>query len=151
MNPRGGFKPNNLMNQFRSLELEIDEIFEGFSHSRGLWQRPLWHESKIMPLINVHETSESFVVTSEIPGVKVEDLTVKIEGDKLVLHGERKTETHKNVSYLRRERASGIFQRTFSFPRKIDQDNVTALYKNGVLTVTLLKESKGGPRRIHIN
>ena len=63
----------------------------------------------------------------------------------MTLQGERNTDAQAGeVSYLRRERASGSFQRSLTLPGAIDEDSVTATYKKGVLTVTLLKESKKG-------
>ena len=47
------------------------ELFESLSQGKNPWASPLWRESSLLPLINVRETHESFVVTCEIPGIKV--------------------------------------------------------------------------------
>ncbi|MGO8821673.1 MAG: Hsp20/alpha crystallin family protein [Desulfomonilaceae bacterium] len=146
------FNSGKFRNEFRTMKREIDEVFESLSQGKTLWASPLWRESSLLPLINVRETHESFVVTCEVPGIKVEDLNIKIEGDTLTLRGERKTDAQVGkVSYLRRERALGFFQRSLTIPRAIDEDSVTATYKKGVLTVTLLKESKKAFRRIRVS
>ncbi len=105
----------------------------------------------MFPLLNVTETAESFVVTSEIPGMKTEDLEIKIEGDTLTLRGERRPEEMgQGASYHRRERALGAFQRSLTLPRKVDGEKVNASYKNGVLKITLAKEKEALPKQITI-
>ena len=108
-------------------------------------------ETRLFPLLNVRDARESFVVTAEIPGMKTDDLEIKIEGDTLTLKGERKPEdVGVNASYHRRERATGVFQRSMTLPGKVDADKVNATYKNGVLTVTLAKEKAAVPRQITV-
>jgi HSP20 family protein len=111
----------------------------------------LWRETRLFPLLNVNELPDSFVVTAEIPGMKTEDLEIRIEGDTLTLKGERKPEAvTEEASYHRRERAVGSFQRSLMLPRAVDPEKVQALYKNGVLTVTLTKEKPAQPKQISI-
>ncbi len=83
--------------------------------------------------------------------MKSDDLEIKIEGDTLMLKGERKPqETGGEISYHRRERATGTFQRSLTLPSKVDAENVSATYKDGVLTVTLQKEKAAQPRQITV-
>jgi HSP20 family protein len=137
---------------FSLVKREMDELFESLSQGRRPWISPLWQKSSLLPLINVRETRNSYIVTCEVPGMKIENLNIKIEEDALTLQGERNTDAQAGeVSYLRRERASGSFQRSLTLPGAIDEDSVTATYKRGVLTVTLLKESKKASRRIIVS
>ena len=129
------------------LRREMDRLVEGVE------RRPfLGFETRLFPLLNVGDKGDSFVVSAEIPGMKIDDLEIKIEGETLTLKGERKPEqtAGEDVSYHRRERATGIFQRSITLPGKVDPDKVNATYKNGVLTVTLVKEKAAIPREITI-
>jgi HSP20 family protein len=127
---------------------ELDDLM---TYREKPYGRPLWGESQLFPLLNVIETTDSFVVTTEIPGMKTEDLEIKIEGDTLSLRGKRhREELDEGVSYHRRERAIGSFQRSLTFPRKIDGEKVNAAYKNGVLTVTLVKEKPVEAKQITV-
>ncbi len=131
------------------LRREMNRLVEGVS-GRPFSGIPGF-ETRLFPLLNVRDTRDSFVVTAEIPGMKTDDLEIKIEGDTLTLKGERKPEDMTaEVSYHRRERAKGIFQRSLTLPGKVDPDKVNATYKNGVLTVTLVKEKAAVPRQIAV-
>jgi HSP20 family protein len=129
----------------------IDNIFSLMSNPGGLTARPAWTESRLFPLMNVKEKSDSFLVSTELPGMKIEDVELKIEGDTLTVKGERKAEElPSGASYHRREIASGPFQRSLTLPSKIDTENVSASYKNGILVVTLPKEKRVLPKQIKI-
>ena len=133
---------------FARLRRELDDLMT--SRDKSFW-RPLWGDSRLFPLLNVTESGEAFVVTAEIPGMKTDDLEIKIDGDTLSLKGERKSEeVDHGASFHRRERATGSFQRSITLPRKIDGDKVTASYKNGVLTITLTKEKPHEPKQITV-
>ncbi len=81
-----------------------------------------------------------------------DDLEIKIEGDTLMLKGERKPqEIGEEIRYHRRERATGTFQRCLTLPGKVDAENVSATYKDGVLIVTLQKEKAALPREIVVH
>jgi len=128
------------------LRREMDRLVEGVE------RRPfLGFETRLFPLLNVGDKGDSFVVSAEIPGMKTDDLEIKIEGETLTLKGERKPqEADAGASYHRRERATGMFQRSLTLPGQVDPDKVNATYKNGVLTVTLVKEKAAIPREITI-
>jgi HSP20 family protein len=136
--------------EFERMRREMDSLVNLFSRQGRTWS-PLWRETKIFPLLNVIEKTDSFLVTAEIPGMKTEDLEIKVEGDTLNLKGERKPETiEQEASYHRRERATGTFQRSLTLPAKVDAEKVTANYKNGVLTVTLTKAKEALPKEITV-
>ena len=89
--------------------------------------------------VDVRETPEAYVLDAELPGVKQEQITVTIDNDVLTIAAEvagRKQEEH--TSYLYTERRSGHMSRAFSV-EGVDQDGVTADYRDGVLTVRLPK------------
>ncbi|MDD3473173.1 MAG: Hsp20/alpha crystallin family protein [Syntrophaceae bacterium] len=130
----------------------LDDMFNMMNNVRGQSPRTFWTESRLFPLMNVKEDPDSFVVLTEIPGMKIEDLELKIEGGTLTLKGERKAEElPPGASYHRREIATGPFQRSLTLPAKIDSEDVTATYRNGILKVTLAKEKRAVPKQIKIS
>ncbi|MDA8405271.1 MAG: Hsp20/alpha crystallin family protein [Deltaproteobacteria bacterium] len=146
------FHSGKIGNELRTIKREIDELFESLSQKGNTWASSLWRESSLLPLVNLRETNDRFLVTCEVPGMKIKDLDIQIEGEVLTLRGERKTDALAGqVSYLRRERATGSFQRSLTLPRAIDEESVTAIYKKGVLTVILMKEYKKPSHRIRVS
>ena len=142
---------NIMRSQLYSLGRDMDSLFNSLSQSSSAWTVAPWRDSRFMPLLNVTETIEGFTVTCEMPGIRADDLEIKIEGETLTLKGERRPDaTIEAGRYHRRERVTGCFQRSIRLPRKIDEDAVTASYRNGVLKVTLLKERKPLTRQIKI-
>jgi HSP20 family protein len=144
------FNPWWRRNELELLRREMDSLLSSFS--QGGTRPPLWRETRLFPLLNVWETDEAYLISAEIPGMNVDDLEVKIDGDTLTLKGERKVaEVPENASFHRRERATGIFQRSLTLPGKVDSENVNATYKNGVITVMLQKEKAAQPRQISVS
>ena len=102
--------------------------------------------------VDIKETDNSYILEADLPGVKKNDLQVEFEDNCLsisVIRDEQVEEKKEN--YLRRERRYNSISRTFTF-ENVNQEEISAKYENGVLTVTLPKkeiQSKG--RRIQIS
>jgi HSP20 family protein len=111
--------------------------------SRGDW----------MPAVDIFQTDQHEVVLkAELPGVKREDIDLKVENNTLTIQGERRQE--KSVAkehYHRVERCYGAFGRSFSLPNTIDSEKVRAEYRDGVLTVTLPLREEAKPRQIKVD
>ncbi len=120
------------------LQKGMDDLFTAMTGGTRAVGYPFWRQTRLFPLLNVRQQEDCFVVTAEIPGMKHEDLEIKVEEETLSLKGERKPlEPSEGASYHRRERASGTFHRSLTLPNKVDAENVKANYKDGVLTVNL--------------
>src|SRR5438094_5885051 len=103
------------------------------------------------PPVDAYETDQSVVLKAELPGIKPEDVEIRVEDGTLYLKGERKFEKEvKEESYHRMERAYGSFLRTFPIPGSVDAEKATAEYKNGVLILTLPKKEEAKPKTIKI-
>jgi len=99
----------------------------------------------------VYEDVEKLVLKLEIPGVKAEDLDIKLENQSLVIKGERKFEsTEKAENFHRIERRFGSFVRSFTLPQTVDTDSVTATSDAGVLTISLAKKAEAQPKQIKV-
>ena len=103
------------------------------------------------PLLDVEETRDEVIVRAELPGLKKEEIKLQVEGDLLVLSGERKSESEsKEKTVHRLERVYGQFQRALRLPSKVDGGRATAAYEAGVLTVKLPKREEAKPKEIAI-
>ena len=103
---------------------------------------------------DTREDDDKFIMESELPGFDKEDITVDLNGNSLTLKAEHKAETEesKKGKYIRRERSYGSYERTFDIAG-IDTENITADYKNGILTMVLPKKKPQAPasRKLTIN
>jgi HSP20 family protein len=105
----------------------------------------------LTPRIDVSETATEVRITAELPGVEEKDIEVTLQGDALVIRGEKRSESEKKDDkegrhYHRIERSYGSFQRSFALPADLAPDKVTADFKNGVLTVLLPKSPAASER-----
>jgi HSP20 family protein len=107
----------------------------------GAWQPP----------VDIFEDENAVVIKVELPGMDQKDIEVRIEDNTLTLRGERKhDESIKKESYHRVERYYGAFQRSFSLPHTVNQEQVKATCDKGVLTITLPKREETKPRQINV-
>lgn len=123
------------------LRKEVDDLFDDFGN--GFFNR----SREVAIHSNVSETDKEYCITAELPGMTEADVDVSITGERIVIKGDKKSETEekgdeKGREFHRIERTSGSFQRSLTLPFKIDPDKVVAKVKNGVLTVTVPKPSE---------
>ena len=103
------------------------------------------------PAVNVWASQESAVVTTELPGVELEDLDISVVGDVLTIRGARRPEQlGEGDSYHRRERRSGQFVRVVQLPFRAEPDEVSATLKSGLLNITLPRAHADRPRKIQV-
>lgn len=103
------------------------------------------------PAVDIAENENELSLTADLPGVKLEDVDIKIEDGTLTLTGSRSFESEeKKGNYHRVERSYGSFQRAFTLPDSVDPEKVAATYDNGVLKVTLPKKEIAKPRSIKV-
>jgi HSP20 family protein len=104
-----------------------------------------------VPPVDIYEDENSLSLRLEIPGMKQEDLDIRLENHTLTVRGERKFEKEeKEENFHRIERRYGSFTRSFTLPNTVDTDNVNADYKDGVLTIMLTKRAETKPKQIKI-
>lgn len=134
-----------------SIQERMNQIFEdALSRTRGREEglrTGMW-----TPAVDIYEKTDSVVVKAELPGVEKDQISVEVKDGILTLRGERKFERDvKEESYHRIERAYGSFLRSFSLPVSVDQDKVSARFKDGVLEVELPKKEKAKPKQIKVD
>jgi HSP20 family protein len=110
------------------------------------------YESAVwMPLTDVYEDKDNYMLTLDLPGISKEDVKISYNDGQLSISGERKQEKEsKDGSWHRVERNYGKYFRSFTLPKKIKEDKIEAEFKNGQLTITVPKAKEAKPKEIDI-
>jgi len=103
------------------------------------------------PPVDIFETENELVLKADLPDVELKDIEVRVENQTLTIRGERKFEQDQNANgYHRIERSYGSFVRSFAVPSTVDTEKVNAVYKNGVLSISLPKKEAAKPRQVKV-
>lgn len=146
MTPLGG-----RLSEMERLRRGFDNLFETAYGPRSYFTAERAGLGKLFPLLNVRQSGDAFVVTAEIPGIKMEDVEINVQGDTLSLKGFREGACPtEGGCYHRQERTPGQFQRSITFPKKVDADKGQATYKDGILMITLPIHVSEKPRQISV-
>lgn len=124
---------------------EMDQLFDSFFRPArsGI---ATW-----LPPINISETEGEYRVDVELPGLRAEDVNVELHDGKLTVSGERKSEQQsEDRRYHRVEHVYGKFERALKLGSPVEEENVSAEFKNGVLHISIPKSEQAKPRRIEI-
>ncbi|MBT3665068.1 Hsp20/alpha crystallin family protein [bacterium] len=104
------------------------------------------YKNEWQPLIDVKENNKSFILVADMPGVKKNNIEAKIKENILIIKGDKKLEDEKNKDdYHYSERKVGRFARSFKLPKSIKEDKISAIFKDGSLTITIPKAEKEKP------
>ncbi len=104
------------------------------------------------PPLDIYEDEHTITLKMEVPGIDEKDIDVRIEGNTLAMHGERKLEKdEKEENYRRIERQYGSFTRSFTLPSSVDPTQVSAHYDKGVLNINLAKKAEAKPKQIKVS
>lgn len=127
---------NRLFNLSHQHELEDDSMIS------GSW----------IPACDIVETAEALIVRAEIPGVKRDDVDISLDNGVLTLRGQRELEQEtQERTYHRIERSYGSFSRSFTLPRSVDAEKISAVYNDGVLEIRMPRREETRARQIRIN
>ena len=103
------------------------------------------------PAVDIAENENEILLTADIPGVKLDDVQIKLEEGVLTLSGKREfSKSDEKAGYHRIERSYGSFHRAFALPDSVDPERVQAAFDNGVLAITLPKKEMAKPRTIKV-
>ncbi len=141
-------------NQLRQLEALQHGLGSLFSRSPAQWpegQEEPMAVAEWAPLVDISEDDKEYRIKVELAEVKKEDVKVTAEEGTLTIMGERKFENEeKGRKYHRVERAYGSFGRSFSLPDDASPAKVSAEFKDGVLTVHLVKDERAKPQHVEV-
>jgi HSP20 family protein len=104
-----------------------------------------------VPALDVWETEDALVYAFDLPGIDEEQLSVEVEDAMLTVGATRERSDEVSVErYHRFERRFGSFSRSIGLPQGVEEDAITADYKDGVLEIRVPKPAQAKPRRIEI-
>ncbi len=135
--------------ELANMQNVMDRIFE------ETW-RPYFGDGELSGLnslaLDVHENDQAFLISTEMPGVTAENIQVKLDGDYLLIEGEvpEQVVEKDGVRSLVKERRYGSFSRRVRLPQPVDSDKIEAVYRDGVLNLTLPKSEAVKPKMIPI-
>lgn len=101
--------------------------------------------------LNVYDSDESVIVVAEVPGLSDKDVQLSFDKNVLTVTGGREATVPEGYTAVRRERPSARFTRAIRFGVPIDADGITAVVKDGLLTITLPKIQRQAPRTIPVH
>ena len=100
------------------------------------------------PACNTYEDEQGFWVQAALPGLDRKDINIVFDDGVLTVKGEVKEDDSSKRTYFAREIGWGEFSRSFRLPSNVDPSNVSASYKEGLLTIQIPKREEAKPRRI---
>jgi len=149
---KAGGNGNGSLSHVAELRTEMDRLFDSFLRDPfagmgdGFGQLKAW-----APALDIAEDEKEVTVRAEVPGVDPKDLDLTVQGDQLVISGEKKESSEKkDKDFYHVESRYGSFRRSVQLPPGTDSQNVTADYANGVLTVKLQKTPAVAPKKVEV-
>lgn len=129
---------------------EMDDLITGLFGGRGL----PFTQKGFVPSLDIAETDTAVEVTTDLPGYKPEEIHVEVHSGCLTISGETSSETKSEEKegrkYHRVERHTGSFSRTVRLPCPVEEDQVDAELRDGVLAVTLPKPEGNRGRKVKV-
>ena len=123
------------LDPFSDMRREFDTLFG----RAGRWANDR-SAGETVPAVNVSETADAVEITAELPGVAEKDISIELDGPRLVISGEKKAEsTSEDKNWRVVERSYGAFQRTVLLPFQPDQQACEAHVDKGVLHVRIAR------------
>ena len=136
-------------NELRRMHDEMDRMFESFLQPS---MAPSALVTMTMPLVDVFEQDRNIIVKAEVPGLNKDNIEVMATEDSITMKGEFKQEEEvKEQGFIRQERRMGNFFRTIPLSNKIKSDQVKAVFKDGVLTITAPMEEEANTKETKVN
>jgi HSP20 family protein len=127
----------------------MNSLFQDFSRNG---ENELVAAAGFVPPVDIYEDEHKLVLKIEIPGMRLEDLDVRLENNTLTVKGERSFQTEgKEENFHRVERRYGSFYRAFTIPNTVDPESIKAEYDAGVLRLELQKKPESKPKQIKVN
>jgi HSP20 family protein len=133
-----------------ALQNRMNSLFQDFSRNNS-GENELVTAAGFVPPVDIYEDEHKLVLKLEIPGIRQEDLDVRMENNTLSVKGERSFESEgKEENFHRVERRYGSFYRAFTVPNTIDPESIKAEYDAGVLRLELQKKAESKPKQIKV-
>jgi len=132
--------PTDLFGQMR-------DAFRSWSREFPSW--PPWSED--FPAVDVKEEDERYRIQADLPGMRREDVDVRVTDDSLTISSDKEEEKEEeDEGYLVKERRHASFRRSFRLPSDVDRDKIDAGFKDGVLEIELPRTGKLVSRKVDV-
>lgn len=133
---------------------EIEDLFDRYTRAMG-WASNRGQElittGDWSPRVDISETDHEFMIKAEIPEIKKEDVRVSVDHGVLTIQGERKQEKEeRGRKFHRVERYYGNFVRSFTLPDSVDESEIKASFKEGMLNLQIPKSAQTKPKAIEV-
>jgi HSP20 family protein len=131
---------------------QMNRLFEQALGLHGQWQPAAMGSSPAWaPALDISERKDAYLITVELPGVKMDDLEITLEDGMLTIQGERQvTNDASEQQFHRVERRYGAFRRAITLPTHVQADAVEASVEGGVLEILVPKAEEAKPKRIEV-
>ena len=140
-----GFPWQRGWDPFRELQREVGRIMESFDPFQ------VARRVQVYPPMNLYDAGDRYVLTAQLPGMTSGDIELTITGETLTMRGERKrSDGVRDEQYRRQERPMGRWSRTVTLPDRVENEQVSASFASGILTIQLPKAAEARPRQIAV-
>ena len=138
-------------NDVAVLQNRLNSIFNDFARPQETGSENL-SAGAFVPAVDIYEDTQKLALSIEVPGIKPEDVDVRVENNTLTVRGERTfANEQKEENFRRIERRFGSFVRSFMLPQTVDTEQVSARSEHGVLVIELPKKAAAQPKQIKVN
>ncbi|MDJ0533590.1 MAG: Hsp20/alpha crystallin family protein [Xenococcaceae cyanobacterium MO_207.B15] len=139
----------NPWQEMSSLQRQLNRLFDD-ALTPDSWNE-ISNFAKV-PAAELTETEDALHLKLEVPGIEAKDLDIRVTVDSLSISGDRKSETKTEENgRTHSEFRYGKFSRVIPLPVRIQNTNVTAEYKDGILTLTLPKAEEEKNKVVKVN
>jgi len=140
----------DIANNRENIENIFAEFFNDFNrHTSSLLSETV--RASLLPRLNISETDNKYFIEAELPGVKQSDLELKLDNNILVIKGKtEESKESKERNYFMRERYYGSFQRSLTLPNNINENDITANFKDGILNIEITKKLENSTKSIEV-
>lgn len=126
--------------EMMSLQREMNRLFDDISARENNQSSMASRSMGLMPLAEMEESKDKIQLKIEVPGMNADDIDIRVTKEAVMISGERKTEsTSEKDGQRRSEFRYGSFSRSIPLPEPVDNSNVQAEYKDGILMLDLPK------------
>ena len=140
----------DIANNRENIENIFAEFFNDFNRpSSSLLSETV--RASLLPKLNISETDNKYFIEAELPGVKQSDLELKLDNNILVIKGKtEESKESKERNYFMRERYYGSFQRSLTLPNNINENDIIANFKDGILNIEITKKLENSTKSIEV-
>ena len=142
------YRPNTIQNALS----DFDRYFESFFGDSVL--SPAMRNFNRLPAVDIQETEKSYVLDMELPGFDEKNIEIHVDGSSLSVASKqeevKEDEKDSRGTWILRERQINTFNRSFKLPENANPEEVTAEFRNGVLSLEIRKRAEAQKRTIQI-